>query len=212
MPAVGSPPPVEPVEESVVSQVKMSAESRTEFGKGAARRLRRDGRVPAVIYGGDTEVIHLSLDAHDLMMALKQPKVVLEIALADSPAQMVAPRDVQRDPIRSTFEHVDLVVLSRREVRERLVLGQAMAKAEQVAIEEELDPVAVATAVSEILSDEDNELEADDAIAAALEQVREAMKAQAEAAAAAAAAEDAAADSAAEADESADEGAADSEE
>lgn len=188
-----------------MSQVKIDAEPRTEFGKGAARRLRATGRVPAVIYGTGTEVTHLSLDAHDLMMALKTPKVVLEVTLG-SDTHTVAPRDVQRDPIKLVFEHVDLVVLSRRELRERLVLGQAMAKAEVVAVEEELDPVAVATAVSEILSDEDNDLDADAAIAAAVEQVREAMKAQAEAAAAAAAAEEAAA--AEQAEGEAEEGAA----
>ena len=192
-----------------MSQVKIDAEPRTEFGKGAARRLRATGRVPAVVYGSDTEVTHLSLDAHDLMMALKTPKVVLEVAMG-SETFTVAPRDVQRDPIKLSFEHVDLVVLSRRELRERLVLGQAMAKAEVVALEEELDPVAVATAVSEILSDEENDLDADAAIAAAVEQVREALKAQAEAAAAAAAAEDAAAEEAGEDGEGGDSAAADS--
>ena len=84
-------------------------------------------------------------------------------------------------------------MLTRRELRERLVLGQAMAKAEEIAVERELDPVAVQNAVSEILADDENDFDADQAIEAALVQVEEAMKAQAEAAAAAAAAEDAAA-------------------
>ena len=180
-----------------MSTVKLTAEARSDFGKGAARRLRRDGRVPAVIYGTSAETITVSLDAHDLGQALRQPKVVLEVALADA-THMVAPRDVQRHPFKPIIEHVDLVVLSRREVRERLVLGQAMVKAEQVAIELEIDPVSVQTAVSEILADEENDFDADQAIEAAVAQVQEAMKAQAEAAAAAAAAEEAAAEEAAE--------------
>ena len=69
------------------------------------------------------------------MMALKQPKVVLEIAL-EGGTHVVAPRDVQRHPYKPIIEHVDLVILSRREVRERLVLGQALAKAEAVAVDQ----------------------------------------------------------------------------
>ena len=106
----------------------------------------------------------------------------------------MAPRDVQRHPYKPIIEHVDLVILSRREVRERLVLGQALAKAEAVAVELELDPVAVQEAVGELLADEENDYDADQAIEAAVAQVQETMKAQAEAAAAAAAAEAAAAE------------------
>lgn len=190
--------------EQTMSQVKLAGEARSDFGKGAARRLRGTGRVPAVIYGSASEHVALSLDAHDLMLALKQPKVVLEVSL-DGATHMVAPRDVQRHPIKPIIEHVDLVVLSRREVRERLVLGQAMVKAEAVAIAAELDPVAVAEIVSNLLTDEDNDMEADEAIAAAVEQVQAIAKAQAEEAAAAAAAEDAvAAEAASEDGESAD--------
>lgn len=175
-----------------MTQVQITAEARNDFGKGASRRLRAAGRVPAVIYGANSENVTLSLDAHDLMMALKQPKVVLEVAL-DGATHTVAPRDVQRHPYKPIIEHIDLIVLTRRELRERLVLGQAMAKAEEIAVERELDPVAVQNAVSEILADDENDFDADQAIEAALVQVEEAMKAQAEAAAAAAAAEDAAA-------------------
>jgi hypothetical protein len=79
---------------------------------------------------------------------------------------MVAPRDVQRHPFKPIIEHVDLVLLSRREIRERLVLGKAMAKAEEIAAERELDTVAVQNAVSEILADEENDYDADQAIEA----------------------------------------------
>lgn len=182
-----------------MTQVQLTAEARSDFGKGASRRLRATGRVPAVIYGSAADTTTVSLDAHALMMALKQPKVVLEIAL-EGGTHVVAPRDVQRHPYKPIIEHVDLVILSRREVRERLVLGQALAKAEAVAVELELDPVAVQEAVSELLADEDNDYDADQAIEVAVAQVQETMKAQAEAAAAAAAAEAAAAEAEAAAD------------
>ena len=82
-----------------MTQVQITAEARNDFGKGASRRLRAAGRVPAVIYGANSENVTLSLDAHDLMMALKQPKVVLEVAL-DGATHTVAPRDVQRHPYK----------------------------------------------------------------------------------------------------------------
>lgn len=171
-----------------MTQVKLAAEPRTEYGKGFSRRLRAAGRVPAVVYGSSEQTITLSLDAHELMLALKQPKVILEVTL-EGQRHVVAPRDVQRHPFKPIIEHVDLVVLSRAEVRERLVLGQAMAKAEEMAIERELDPIAVQNIVSEILADEENDYEADQAIEMALTQVEETQRAQAEAAAALAAAE-----------------------
>jgi large subunit ribosomal protein L25 len=184
-----------------MSTVQLEAQRRDDFGKGAARRLRGSGRVPAVVYGAGEDTVTLSLNAHDLMQALRQPKVVLEITL-DGDTVMAAPRDVQRHPIKPVIEHVDLIRLSRREVRERLVMGQAMVRAEEVAVELELDPVAVAEIVAELLGDEDNDMSADDAIASAVAQVQETLKAQAEAAAAEAAAEDAAeAAEAAESDE-----------
>ena len=62
-----------------MAEVRLTAEARTDFGKGAARRLRRDGKVPAVLYGDGEPPRHVSLDGHDLNQALKQPKVILEI-------------------------------------------------------------------------------------------------------------------------------------
>lgn len=171
-----------------MSKVQIDAAPRTDFGKGAARQLRRDGRVPAVVYGGDIEVQHVSLPGHDLMMALKRAQVILEVNVGGD-ALNVAPRQVQKDPVRGTLEHVDLVVLSAQEVRERLVVGAAVAKAEKVAAEEELDTVTLVMAVRELL---DEGVETDDAITQAVENVREQMAAQAAAAAAAAAAEEAA--------------------
>jgi large subunit ribosomal protein L25 len=93
-----------------VPEVHISAEPRTEFGKGAARRVRRNGQVPAVIYGHGTDPTHIALPGHDLMLALKTPNVLLQVALA-SEDFLTLPKAVQRDPVRQTVEHVDLVIV-----------------------------------------------------------------------------------------------------
>lgn len=181
-------------------KIEIDTAVRTDFGKGAARQLRRAGRVPAVVYGLDTAVAHVSLPGHDLMMALKTSQVILEVNVEGN-ALNVAPRQVQRDPVRGDIEHVDLIVLSAKEVRERLVVGAAVAKAEQVAAEEELDSVTVVMAVRELL---DEGLEADEAIDKAIADIKAQQVEAAAAASAAAAAEDAADDAAeAAADDSA---------
>jgi large subunit ribosomal protein L25 len=97
-----------------VSEVRITAEQRTEFGKGAARRIRRDNKVPAVLYGHGADPQHISLPGHDLMMALKTPNVLLTLDLGGS-EQLALPKDVQRDPIKGFLEHVDLVAVRRGE-------------------------------------------------------------------------------------------------
>ena len=97
-----------------MSEVRIAAEPRTEFGKGAARRTRRAGKVPAVLYGHGTEPRHLSLPAHDLMLALKTPNVLLRLGGMDG-NDLALPKSVQRDPIKGFLEHVDLIVVSRGE-------------------------------------------------------------------------------------------------
>ncbi len=97
-----------------MSEVRITAESRTEFGKGAARRVRRADKVPAVLYGHGTDPRHISLPGHELMLALKAPNVLLNIAL-DGGTELALPKDVQRDPIKGFLEHVDLVVVTRGE-------------------------------------------------------------------------------------------------
>jgi large subunit ribosomal protein L25 len=88
----------------------MSAEPRTEFGKGAARRIRRDNKVPAVLYGHGTDPRHISLPGHELMLALKTANVLLTLDLGGE-TELALPKDVQRDPIRGFLEHVDLVLV-----------------------------------------------------------------------------------------------------
>ena len=98
------------LQEPTVSEIAMNAERRTEFGKGAARRLRRDKKVPVVVYGHGEDTQHLALPAHELMLALKQSNALLSLQL-DGDAQLVLPKAVQRDPVRHTIEHVDLVAV-----------------------------------------------------------------------------------------------------
>jgi large subunit ribosomal protein L25 len=93
-----------------VSEVKLTAAKRTEFGKGAARRLRRIHQVPAVIYGHGTDPVHVSLPGHATMLALKQNNALLSLDIEGDTA-LVLPKAVQRDPIRGTIEHVDLLIV-----------------------------------------------------------------------------------------------------
>ncbi|HET9970497.1 MAG TPA: 50S ribosomal protein L25/general stress protein Ctc [Streptosporangiaceae bacterium] len=92
-------------------EVKIAAETRDEFGKGAARRSRREGKVPAVLYGHGTETRHLSLPGHDLMLALKTPNVLLRLGGLKSGADLALPKAVQRDPVKGFIEHVDLILV-----------------------------------------------------------------------------------------------------
>ena len=96
-------------------EVRIVAEPRTEFGKGAARRVRRAGRVPAVVYGHGTDTRHVTLPGHELLLALKTPNVLIQVeGLAGRP-QLTLPKAVQRDPIRGDIEHVDLILVRRGE-------------------------------------------------------------------------------------------------
>jgi large subunit ribosomal protein L25 len=98
-----------------VPEVRIAAEPRTEFGKGAARRTRRDGRVPAIIYGHGTDTRHVTLPGHELMMALKTPNVLIRLDGLPGGNQLALPKAVQRDPIKGTVQHVDLIMVRRGE-------------------------------------------------------------------------------------------------
>jgi large subunit ribosomal protein L25 len=91
---------------------KITAEKRNEFGKGAARRIRRADKIPAVVYGHGNDPIHLTLPGHATMMALKHggSNAVLELAF-DSDTQLALAREVQVDPIRRVIEHIDFVAV-----------------------------------------------------------------------------------------------------
>ena len=96
-------------------EVRIEAELRTEFGKGAARRTRRAGRVPAVIYGHGAQARHLSLPEHELMLALKTPNALLRIEGLPGRSGLALPKAVQRNPIKGVIEHVDLIEVRRGE-------------------------------------------------------------------------------------------------
>lgn len=95
-------------------EVKLTAEMRTEFGKGAARRIRRAHKVPAVLYGHGTDPVHITLPGHETLLALRQANALLSIDV-DGTAQLALPKQVQRDPLKHTIEHVDLVLVRRGE-------------------------------------------------------------------------------------------------
>lgn len=94
--------------------IKLVAEPRTQFGKGAARKIRRAHKIPAVMYGHGTAPVHITLPGHDAMLALKHSNALLTIVL-DGDEQLALAKDVQRDPIKPVIEHVDLVVVTRGE-------------------------------------------------------------------------------------------------
>ena len=92
-------------------EVRIAAESRSEFGKGAARQVRRDGRVPAVLYGHGTDPRHVTLPGHDVLLALRTPNVLIRLDGLPGGSQLALPKAVQRDPIRGSVEHVDLILV-----------------------------------------------------------------------------------------------------
>ncbi|MFJ3405720.1 50S ribosomal protein L25/general stress protein Ctc [Promicromonospora sp. NPDC090134] len=93
-----------------MAEIKLAAEPRTEFGKGAARRIRRDNKIPAVLYGHGTDPVHVTLPGHESMLALRQTNVLLSIEL-DGKGQLAVAKDIQRDPVRNVIEHIDLQVV-----------------------------------------------------------------------------------------------------
>jgi large subunit ribosomal protein L25 len=99
----------------IMSEVKLSAETRTEFGKGAARRIRRDSKVPVVLYGHGTEPVHLTLPGHDLLLALRTPNVLISLDIDGKTNELAIPKAVQRDPLKGFLEHVDLLLVKRGE-------------------------------------------------------------------------------------------------
>ncbi|BAU83814.1 50S ribosomal protein L25 [Streptomyces laurentii] len=98
-----------------MSDVKISASIRTEFGKGAARKIRRADQVPAVLYGHKTEPVHITLPAHELTMALRTPNVLLSVDIEGQGSELAIPKAAQRDALKGSLEHVDLLLVKRGE-------------------------------------------------------------------------------------------------
>jgi len=175
-----------------VTNVEITAEPRTDFGKGAARRLRRSGNVPAVIYGTGIELTHIALDEHQIDLALRKPRVVLNVSYGGN-VYLTKPRDVQRDPVKRNLEHVDLVIITKQEAAIRSSYADAVAKAEIAAAEAGYDAASVIMALEEAVARGEDPPEAVDhavadvkeraaemaAAAAAREAAREAAAAEA---------------------------------
>lgn len=96
-------------------EVRIEAETRTEFGKGPSRRTRNAGKVPAVLYGHHSEPRHLTLPGHEVLMALRTPNVLIRLDGLPGGEQLALPKAVQRDPIKGWVEHVDLLLVRRGE-------------------------------------------------------------------------------------------------
>lgn len=181
-----------------MTNVEISAEPRTDFGKGAARRLRRSGNVPAVIYGTDVELTHIAVSEHEINLALRKPRVVLNVNYGGT-VFLTKPRDVQRDPVKQNLEHVDLVIITKQEAAIRSNYADAVAKAEIAAAEAGYDAASVIMALEEAVARGEDPLEAvDHAVADVKAKAQEMAAAEAarEAARAASAAESGAAEGA----------------
>ena len=97
-----------------MAEISINGVRRTEFGKGASRRARRDGLVPAVIYGHGEKPQHITLPARELGVALKQSNVLLDIVI-DGKTELTLPKAIVRHPLKQILEHIDLVLVRRGE-------------------------------------------------------------------------------------------------
>jgi large subunit ribosomal protein L25 len=99
-----------------VSEVRLAAEARTEFGKGAARRTRRAGKIPAVLYGHGSDPKHLALPALEFARVVREhgQNAVLTLEI-DSATELALTKTVTTHPIKNYIEHVDLLLVQRGE-------------------------------------------------------------------------------------------------
>jgi len=92
----------------------ITAEVREQFGKGAARRLRATGKIPAVLYGHGSDPQHLTLPGHEVSLLLRKANATIDLDIAGK-SQLALVKDVQKDPVRQIIEHIDLVVIRKGE-------------------------------------------------------------------------------------------------
>ncbi|WP_295011580.1 50S ribosomal protein L25/general stress protein Ctc [uncultured Microbacterium sp.] len=93
---------------------KVTAELRTSFGKGFARRLRAAGQIPAVLYGHGTEPVHVALPGHQVSLLIRRANALLELDI-EGKSQLALVKDVQKDPVHQIVEHIDLLVVKKGE-------------------------------------------------------------------------------------------------
>jgi large subunit ribosomal protein L25 len=104
-----------PVKENKsMSESKMAASYRKDFGKGAARKLRAAGHIPAVIYGHGEDPTHVSLPGHETTLLVRKANALIDLSI-EGDDKLVLVKDVQRDPVRQVIEHLDLVVIRKGE-------------------------------------------------------------------------------------------------
>ncbi|MFD9332632.1 50S ribosomal protein L25/general stress protein Ctc [Streptomyces sp. NPDC060065] len=97
-----------------MADIKLAAQTRTEFGKGASRRIRRDNKVPAVVYGHGADPVHITLPGHELQLALRTANVLLTLDI-EGKTELAIPKAVQRDAIKGSLVHVDLLTVKSGE-------------------------------------------------------------------------------------------------
>lgn len=142
-----------------MTTVALTAVPRSDFGKGAARRIRREGNIPAVIYGQGTELLHIALPNHDLDLALRKPRVVITVEF-EGKSILTKPRDIQRDPVKRSLEHIDLVIISADEAQDRTDMADAIKAATAAAEEAGMDAAAAVQALEEAVAAGENPADA----------------------------------------------------
>ena len=103
------------VKEDTMAAEKLKVEERSEFGKGFARRMRAQNKVPAVLYGHGTEPRHLALPAHDTALLARNPNALIELEIAGGGSELAIIKDIQRHPLTRNLQHLDLLVVKRGE-------------------------------------------------------------------------------------------------
>lgn len=98
-----------------VQAEKLTVELREGFGKGAARRLRAEHRVPAVLYGHGEAPLHLSLPGHETALAARNSNALLELTLPDGATHLALIKEIQRHPLKRTLNHLDLITVRKGE-------------------------------------------------------------------------------------------------
>ncbi|MFD9333502.1 50S ribosomal protein L25/general stress protein Ctc [Streptomyces sp. NPDC060028] len=98
-----------------MSEIKLSAQLRTSFGKGSARQARRDAMVPGVIYGHGNDTKHVNVEGHGLQLALRTPNVLLSLDIEGAGTELVIPKAVQKHPLKRSISHVDYLIVKKGE-------------------------------------------------------------------------------------------------
>jgi len=135
----------------MADEIKLEAPERTEFGKGASRRVRRAGRIPAVLYGHGTDPVHITLPGHQTQLALRVANALLTLDIPGKKPQLALPKQVQRNPVNDAIEHVDLIIVRKGErvtVEVPLVLvgevrGEAMIVTDQTSLTIEAEATSI---------------------------------------------------------------------